>query len=111
MISCLLKLKTHSSYLWCQFQHQFLQKAGLTVLEDGDLGQSREVDADGDLGPQVKRQLLQDLVLSHDLLVDVEMLVPVVYSLPQLFTDVMAAQVSLHLETRRHKKCFRNCLE
>ncbi len=39
------------------------------------------MNADSDLCPQVYGQQLQDFVLSHDLLVDVKMLVPVVDTL------------------------------
>lgn len=83
--------------LGCEFEHQLLQQTFLAVLEDGDLGESREMNADGDLRPQVQRQLLQDFVLPYDLFVDVEVLIPVVDALSKLLADVVAAQVCLHL--------------
>ncbi|TNN45291.1 hypothetical protein EYF80_044521 [Liparis tanakae] len=69
-----------------------------STLEDGDFGERGQVDADGDLGPQVNRQLLQDLILSHDLFVDVEVLVPAVDALAELLADVMAAQLVVREE-------------
>lgn len=89
---------TNNSDLRCQFKHQLLQQTFLTVLEDRDFGECGEVNADCDLCPQVHGQLLQDFILSYDLFVYVKMLVPTVNTLSKLFTDVMAAQVCLHLK-------------
>ena len=61
------------------------------------------MNADRDLRLQLNRQLLEDLVLPRDLLVDVEVLVPVADSLTQVLTDVPAAQVNLHLEQQREE--------
>lgn len=55
------------------------------------------MNADGDLRPQVQRQLLQDFILPYDLLVDVQVLIPVVNALSKLLADVVATQVRLHL--------------
>ena len=93
-----------ASDLGCEFQHKLLQQALLTVLEDGDLGEGGQVNADRNLCLQLNGQLLEDLVLPRDLLVDVEVLVPVADSLPQVFADVPAAQVDLHLEQRRMRR-------
>lgn len=48
------------------------------------------MNADSDLRPQVYGQLLEDFILSHDLLVDVKVLVPVVDALSKLLAYVMA---------------------
>lgn len=58
------------------------------------------MDADSDLCPQVYRQLLQDFILSHDLFVDVKMLVPAVDALAELLADVVATQIGLDLRRR-----------
>ncbi len=59
------------------------------------------MNTDSDLSPQVYRQLFQDFIFSHDLLVDVKMLVPVVHTLTKLLANVMAAQICLYLEEER----------
>lgn len=100
--------------LRCELKNQILQQTFLTALEDGDFRKSREVDADGDLCPHVQRQLLQDFVLPHNLLVDVKMLVPVVNALSKLLANVVATQVCFDLKGRNKslssthlgKKCF-----
>lgn len=56
------------------------------------------MNADRDLCPHMQRQLLQDFIFSHDLLVDVKMLVPVVDTLSKLLADVMTTQVCLYLK-------------
>lgn len=61
------------------------------------------MNADGDLRPQVQRQLLQDLVLPYDLFVDVEVLIPVVDTLSKLLADVVATQVCLHLQEEEER--------
>lgn len=92
------------SHLRCQLQHQLFQQTFLAALEDGNFGERWKVNTEGDLCPEVDGQLLQDFILSHDLLVDVKMLVPVVNTLSQLFANVMATQVSLHLSEGERKK-------
>lgn len=84
-------------YLGCEFKHQLLQQTFGAVLEDGDLGESWQMNADSDLCPQVQGQLLQDFIFPYDLFVDVEVLIPVVNALSKLLADVMATQVRLHL--------------
>lgn len=83
--------------LWCKFKHQLLQQTSVTVMEDGDLRERGEMNANGNLRPQVQGQLLQDFVLSYDLFVDVKMLIPVVNTMSEFLIDMMAAQVCLHL--------------
>lgn len=90
--------------LRCQFKHQFLQQTFITVLKDGDFGERGKVNANGDFCPQVYWQLLQYFILSYDLLVDVKMLVPVVDTLSELFANMMAAQVCLHLFEKEKKR-------
>ena len=92
-----------TSDLGCELQHELLQQALLTVLEDGDLGEGGQVNANCDLRLQLNGQLLEDLVLPRDLLVDVEVLVPVADSLPQVLADLPGAQVDLHLEQQREE--------
>lgn len=87
--------------LRCEFEHQLLQQTFLAVLEDGDLGESRQMNADGDLRPQVQGQLLQDFIFPYDLFVDVEVLIPVIDALSKLLADVVATQVRLHLQEKR----------
>lgn len=55
------------------------------------------MDADGNLCPHVQGQLLQDFYLSHDLLVDVKMLIPVINALTKLLAYMVASQVCFHL--------------
>lgn len=66
-------------------------------MEDGDLRKRGEMNANSNLCPQVQWQLLQDLVLSYDLFVDVKMLIPVINTMSEFRTDKMAPQVCLHL--------------
>lgn len=101
MLDIMVSLSLIFPDLRCKFKHQLLQQTCLTVLEDGDFGESGKVDADGDLCPQIHRQLLQDLVLSNDLFVDVQMLVPVVNALSKLLTNLMGAKVCLHLNKEK----------
>lgn len=61
------------------------------------------MNADCNLSPQVHRQLLEDLILSHNFLVDVKMLVPVVNTMSKLLADVMATQVCLHLKEKNEE--------
>lgn len=68
------------------------------------------MNADSNLCPQVYRQLLQDFILSHDLLVDVQMLVPVVYALAKLLANVMATQVCLYLKEEKNNLFFSNAI-
>ena len=87
-----------TSDLWREFKHKLLQQALLTVLEDGDLGEGRQVHADSDFCLELNRQLLQYLVLPRDLTVDVQVLIPAVHAVTQLVADVTVTQVGFDLE-------------
>lgn len=67
------------------------------------------MNADRDLCPHMQRQLLQDFIFSHDLLVDVKMLVPVVDTLSKLLADVMTTQVCLYLKEGKKNLIFYKC--
>ncbi len=79
-------------------EQQLLQQTFFTALEDSDFGECREVNANSNLCSQVYGKLLQNFILPHDLLVYVQMLVPVVHTLTKLLAYVMAAQVCFYLK-------------
>lgn len=58
------------------------------------------MNADSNLCSQVQWKLLQDFIFPYNLFVDVKMLIPVVNTMSEFLTNVVAAQICLHLKEK-----------